>query len=46
MGTITTKLGGMVSRTELVMVYCLNAEGQLASLRAFWEFEDTAAGVY
>jgi len=45
-GTITTKVGGMVSRTELVMVYCLNAEGKLASLRAFWEFEDTAAGVY
>jgi steroid Delta-isomerase len=45
-GTITTRLGTLVSRTELVMVYCLNASGELASLRAFWEFEDTAAGIY
>ena len=45
-GTITTRLGALVSRTELVMVYRLNASGALASLRAFWEFEDTAAGVY
>ena len=46
-GTITTRVGGsLVSRTELVMVYRLNEEGKLASLRAFWEFEDTAASAF
>ncbi len=46
-GTITARLdGGIVSRTELVMVYRVNGAGKLASLRAFWEFEDTASGIY
>ncbi len=46
-GTITTRTpDGTVSRTELVIVYRLNEEGKLASLRAFWEFEDTAASAY
>lgn len=45
-GTITTRVGALVSRTELVMVYRLNGSGKLASLRAFWEFEDTAAGTF
>ena len=45
-GTITTRLGQVVSRTELVMVYRANASGKLAALRAFWEFGDTVASVY
>jgi hypothetical protein len=46
-GTITVRLAdGSVSRTELVMLYRLNAAGKLASLRAFWEFEDTMASLY
>ncbi len=45
-GTITTRLGTMISRTELVAVYRLDDAGKLASLRAFWEFEDTTAGIY
>ncbi|MDE0886817.1 MAG: nuclear transport factor 2 family protein [Myxococcota bacterium] len=45
-GTITTRVGGAISRTELVAVYCLNPQGKLASLRAFWEFEDTIGGVF
>lgn len=46
-GTITTRTGeGLVSRTELVMIYRLNDQGELASLRAFWEFEDTVASSY
>jgi ketosteroid isomerase-like protein len=45
-GTITTRLGGMVSRTELVMVYRARGDGKLASLRAFWEFEDTVASLF
>lgn len=46
-GTITTRVGGsMVSRTELVAVYRLDEDGKLASLRAFWEFEDTAASMF
>ena len=46
-GTITTRVGnGMVSRTELVMVYRVDDAGKLASLRAFWEFEDTVAGIF
>jgi hypothetical protein len=28
-----------VSRTELVMVYCVDDAGKIRSLRAFWEFE-------
>ena len=45
-GTITTRVGGMVSRTELVMVYRARGDGKLASLRAFWEFEDTVASIF
>jgi ketosteroid isomerase-like protein len=46
-GTITTKMkNGSVSRTELVIVYRLNEAGKLQSLRAFWEFEDTAKGIF
>ena len=45
-GTITTRVGGAISRTELVAVYCLDAQGKLASLRAFWEFEDTLGEVF
>jgi steroid delta-isomerase len=45
-GTITTRVGGMVSRTELVMVYRIDDAGKLASLRAFWEFEDTVGGIF
>jgi len=46
-GTITTRVGnGMVSRTELVMVYRVDDAGKLASLRAFWEFEDTVAEIF
>ena len=46
-GTITARaMNGMVSRTELVMVYRITPAGKLASLRAFWEFEDTVANVY
>ncbi len=46
-GTITTKMkNGAVSRTELVVVYRLNDAGKLQSLRAFWEFEDTAGGIF
>ena len=44
---ITTRTGnGAVSRTELVMVYRVNEAGKLASLRAFWEFEDTVASIF
>jgi len=46
-GTITTRVGGQaISRTELVIVYRLNDAGKLASLRAFWEFEDTVASTF
>jgi len=46
-GTITTRVAnGPVSRTELVMVYRVDAAGRLASLRAFWEFDDTVASVF
>jgi len=46
-GTITTRAdNGKVTRTELVMVYRLNDQGRLASLRAFWEIEDTVASLF
>ena len=46
-GTITTRSAeGAVSRTELVMLYCVNSEGKLVSLRAFWEFDDMMDSVY
>jgi steroid delta-isomerase len=45
-GTITAKLSGAVSRTELVMLYRVDEEGKLLSLRAFWEFETTMASTF
>ena len=46
-GSITVKLSnGMVSRTELVIVYRVNDEGKVRSLRAFWEFADTAKSIF
>ena len=46
-GTITNKSAeGFVSRTELVMVYRINDEGKLQSLRAFWEFDDTVDSMF
>jgi len=46
-GTITTRTkDGVVMRTELIMVYRVNSDGKLVSLRAFWEFDDTAASVF
>ena len=41
MGTITTRSAdGSVARCELVMLYRVDAEGKVLSLRAFWEFDD------
>jgi len=46
-GTITARTkDGVVTRTELVIVYRVNDVGKLVSLRAFWEFEDTAASAF
>ncbi|MCP5090021.1 MAG: nuclear transport factor 2 family protein [Gammaproteobacteria bacterium] len=46
-GTITTRSkDGVVARTELVSVYRVNDAGKLVSLRAFWEFDDTAGSVF
>lgn len=40
-GTITTRgADGSVGRCELVMVYKVDAQGKVLSLRAFWEFDD------
>lgn len=40
-GTITTRSAdGGIGRCELVMLYRVNDEGQVLSLRAFWEFDD------
>ena len=46
-GTITTRMtGGIVGRTELVMVYKVDDQGKVVSLRAFWEFEQTAKDIF
>ena len=46
-GTITNKSAeGLVTRTELVMVYRINDAGKLQSLRAFWEFDDTVESMF
>ena len=46
-GTITNKSAeGFVTRTELVMVYRINDDGKLQSLRAFWEFDDTVESMF
>lgn len=43
-GTITTRSAdGSVSRCELVMLYRVDDEGKVLSLRAFWEFDDLIA---
>lgn len=39
-GTITTRSEGGVSRCELVMVYRVDEEGRVLSLRAFWEIDE------
>ena len=41
-----TQADGSVTRTELVIVYCVNDEGKVLSLRAFWEFDDTVASIF
>lgn len=46
-GTITTKSAdGSIARCELVMVYCVDDDGKVLSLRAFWEFDDMIADVF
>jgi hypothetical protein len=43
-GTITTRSAdGSVSRCELVMLYRVDGEGRVLSLRAFWEFDELMA---
>lgn len=37
---ITTLPDGSVATAEGVFVYAVNADGKLASLRAFWEFDN------
>lgn len=40
-GTITTRgADGSVGRCELVMLYRVDEDGKVVSLRAFWEFDD------
>ena len=46
-GTITTRgADGSVSRCELVMVYRVDGEGKVLSLRAFWEFDDLVEDIF
>ena len=46
-GTITTRSAdGAVARCKLVMLYRVNAEGKVLSLRAFWEFDDLMEGYF
>lgn len=46
-GTITTRSAdGAVARCELVMLYRVDEEGKVLSLRAFWEFDDLMAGYF
>jgi steroid delta-isomerase len=46
-GTITTRSAdGSVARCELVMLYRVDADGKVLSLRAFWEFDDLMAGYF
>jgi len=45
-GTITTRFpDGTTADTDLVMVYTINEDGRVASMRAFWEPERTMATV-
>ncbi len=46
-GTITTRSAdGSVSRCELVMVYRVDEDGRLQSLRAFWEFDELVGRMF
>lgn len=46
-GTITTRSAdGAVARCELVMLYRVDDEGKVLSLRAFWEFDELMAGYF
>jgi steroid delta-isomerase len=46
-GTITGRtVDGMTTRCELVMVYRVDDEGNIVSLRAFWEFDDLVEDVF
>jgi hypothetical protein len=46
-GTITTRgADGSVGRCELVMLYRVDEEGKVLSLRAFWEFDDLMADYF
>ncbi|WP_279246545.1 nuclear transport factor 2 family protein [Candidatus Litorirhabdus singularis] len=46
-GTITTRSAeGAVGRCELVMVYKVDAEGKVLSLRAFWEVDEMMADFF
>jgi steroid delta-isomerase len=43
-GTITTRFAdGTVVDTDLVMIYTVDAEGRVASMRAYWEPERAMA---
>jgi ketosteroid isomerase-like protein len=45
-GTITTRFpDGTTADTDLVMVYTINDDGRVASMRAFWEPDRTMATV-
>ena len=46
-GTITTRAAdGSVGRCELVMLYRVDDQGKVLSLRAFWEFDDLMADYF
>jgi hypothetical protein len=46
-GTITTRSAdGSVGRCELVMVYKVDDEGKVLSLRAFWEVDELMADYF
>jgi steroid delta-isomerase len=46
-GTITTRSAdGAIGRCELVMVYKVDEEGRVLSLRAFWELDEMMADFF
>ncbi len=46
-GTITGKTAdGGVTRVELVMIYCVDDDGKVLSLRAIWEFDSMVADLF
>ena len=46
-GTITTRSAeGAVGRCELVIIYKVNEEAQVVSLRAFWEVDELTADYF